>query len=429
MIVLLRTIFFMDNVVFLYLSLSLLTLTLTKASFFLIFAHKQHNKFKKYFFNQKIPTDAPFVSVIVPAFNEEAVLENCINSLLKQEYCKFEIIIVDDGSKDNTAKIGTQLQRTHTQVKFISKENGGKADALNTGISYSKGDIIVCMDADSMFLPDTIKNLVLSFNDPTVGAVAGNVRIANRRTILGKNQAAEYMSGLTLQRQAFGFLGCIQVISGALATFRRNTIREVGGYSKDTLVEDMDITIACAKNKYSIIYNPYAIAYTEGPSTWSDLIKQRHRWIFGGFQVIKKYKHMLWKKEYGSMAFVGLPYFVIFPWMDVLSSILFITTLTVSILTSSLHIFVLYILGMLFLQAMMIWYATYLDKEDTNLVWYALISTFFYSHLLNYVTVIAGISYTIKRNVRWDKLKRIGANVIDIPNVVKNKSLKEDPAN
>ncbi|KKS37389.1 MAG: hypothetical protein UU98_C0014G0011 [Parcubacteria group bacterium GW2011_GWD2_42_14] len=258
-------------------------------------ARKQFKTYSYSYKNIPIETNEK-VSIIVPAYNEEVVLENCISSLVRQSYSNLEIIIVDDGSKDKTLAIGEKLSTRYNKVTILSKANGGKAEALNFGIKNSSGSIVVCVDADSIFLSNTVENLVRSFSDPEVMAVAGNVRIANRSSVLGNKQAIEYVTGLTLQRQAFAALGCVQVISGALATFRRKALEAVNYYSTDTLVEDMDITIAMAEKGFKVIYNPYAIAYTEGPSTWKDLRTQRHRWVYGGFQVLTKYAYMLGSK-------------------------------------------------------------------------------------------------------------------------------------
>jgi len=336
-----------------------------------------------------------------------------VKSLFLQSYKNIEIIIVDDGSTDKTKLVGEELAQTHQNVVFLKKENGGKARALNLGIKNSTGSIVVCMDADSMFLEDTVKNLVISFDNPEVMAVAGNVKIANRSSLLCNEQAVEYVAGLTLQRQAFAALNCVQVMSGALATFRRSTLESVGFYSPDTLVEDMDITIACALKGHKVVYNPKAIAYTEGPGSWRDLLKQRHRWVFGGFQVIKKYQFMISDKKYKNMAFVGLPYFAIFPWLDVLASLLLVIAVMLSVITDSFHILMLFLFVMLLIQTVVVWYACHLDEENPNLIWYSILSTFFYSHLLNYVTVRAGWAYFFNKEARWDKLKRSGANVLN----------------
>jgi poly-beta-1,6 N-acetyl-D-glucosamine synthase len=395
---------------YLFATYLLLFIAILKSALFVYLSSRQCKHFKDDLSRQSLSNLSVLVSVIVPAYNEELVLKNCVTSLLKQNYYNIEIVIVDDGSTDGTASVGQWLANEYRKVFYCRKANGGKAAALNYGIRRSKGSLIVCMDSDSMFLEDTVKNIVLSFKDPSVMAVAGNVRIANRYSLLGKEQAAEYMSGLTLQRQSFCALNCIQVMSGALASFRRTTIEKVGYYSTDTLVEDMDITMACAVHDQKVVYNPLAIAYTEGPSSWGDLVKQRQRWVYGGFQVVKKYWYILGKKKFGNMGIIGFPYFVVFPWVDVFASLLLVVAVIQAVYFDALVSFFQVLILMLGVQAGIIALACYLDNEDYSLILYSILGVFFYSHLLNYVTVRAGVTYLLKNEVRWDKLKRIGAN-------------------
>ena len=394
---------------YIFIAIAFLLLTLFKTGFFLIFAKRYHANHKRLY--QKLrSTNTELVSVIIPAYNEELVLEHCLESLLAQTYNQIEIVIVDDGSTDCTKLIAGHYCAQHKNITYLHKENGGKASALNHGIAHANGDILICVDADSAFMSDTVAHIVRSFQDPTVDAVAGNVRIANRKGFLGNKQAIEYITGLTLQRQAFAALGCIQVISGALSAFRRSALTEIGGYSSDTLVEDMDSTMALAEKQMRIIYNPKAIAYTEGPVSWSDLRKQRYRWVFGGFQVVGKYKHMLFNKAYGTMGTIGLPYYAVFPWIDVLISSLLLVAIIIAFATNSLLAFALFFGGMLTLQALVISYACRLDQERYYLVLYGLLSILFYTHLLSFITIQAGVAYLSNQQASWPKLVRVGAN-------------------
>ena len=300
-----------------FISITLLFLLFIKVSFFLYFSVLHQKEARADEFNDKKICYTPSVSILVPAYNEEIVLENCVKSLIRQDYPNnYEVIIVDDGSTDDTKVVGEALAEKYSRVRFYSKVNGGKASALNYGIQKSRGKIVVCIDADSILADDALLHLVRPLADLSVGAVGGNVKVANRSKLLNLHQATEYIVGLNIQRRAFSQFGCMQVISGAIGAFRKSVLVEVGGYSDDTIVEDMDITVAIAKAGYQVKFSPNAVAYTEAPESIKDFMKQRYRWTIGGFKVLKKYREMIFNKEYGRFGMVGLPYFLIFPWID-----------------------------------------------------------------------------------------------------------------
>lgn len=397
----------------LFIGISLISWTLLgvlaiKLVLFLYFSTLHFREDRKVFKKLK---SKPVVSVIVPAYNEGLVLNNCIKSLLNQTYKNLEILIVDDGGTDNTKEIGESLSKKYKKVSFLAKENGGKATALNYGISFSRGEIIVCIDADSIFAKDTVKHLVKSFEDVSVAAVGGNVKVANRGKFINKHQATEYISGLNLQRRAFAKLNCMQVISGAIGAFRKDALLAIGGYSHDTIVEDMDITVSLAKAGYKTGYNGKAIAYTEAPEKVSDFIKQRYRWVFGGFQVLKKYKDMIFNKKFTRMGIIGLPYFMIFPWIDVFISLLFFVYLALAIFTGNLIGILLFLSFMITIQFIIINYALYMDGEKKHLAFVAVVESFWYNHLISFTTLKAGFNYLKGSEVRWNKLERLGKNL------------------
>lgn len=397
---------------------------ITNISYFLLFvlglkvivfmstSHLHHKK-QKAFRNNYREEFNPFVSVIVPCFNEEMTLEHCINSLVKQDYKKYEIIIVDDGSTDNTYSLGQDLaSKFPEKVSVIKKVNGGKASALNLGIKRAKGSVVVCIDADSIFVQNTVSELIKPLSNNQVYVVGGNVRVINRGRLLNKSQAMEYISGLGLQRRGFAQLSCMPVISGAIGAFRKEKLNEIGGYSSDTLVEDMDITISIQKIGGKVAYNSHAVAYTESPENIKDFLKQRYRWTFGGFQVLKKHKEMLFNRKYGSLGLFGLPYFLIFPWADVLiSSLLFVSLIRLATFGNVIN-FVTFYIGMVTLQAILLTYTLILDKEDKRLALLAGVDSLWYNHLMSYTTVKAGINYLRGTQASWNKLTRLGKNCL-----------------
>lgn len=391
-----------------YFSITLLVIVLLKVLIFLSLSSRHHNRFKKY--HPHLLIRSPRVSVVVPCFNEELTVANCVKSLLQQTYSNFDIVLVDDGSKDKTLPIIEELARKYEKVHSYSKLNGGKASALNYGIAQADGSIVICMDADSMFLPKTLTQLVLSFQEPGVAAVGGNVRVANRSKAMGRHQAIEYITGLTVQRRAFAHLGCMQVISGAIGAFRKDVLTEIGGYSTDTIVEDMDITIELAKRGKKVTYNPHAIAYTEAPENISDFLKQRYRWTYGGLQVIAKHKDMIFKRKLNKMGTIGIPYFIIFPWVDVLVSCLLVYSLLRVLFTGNGISLLVFYLVMASIQAALMMYALIIDEENKKLALMAGLDSLFYSHLISFTTLRAGVNYLLKKKPHWNKLQRYGKN-------------------
>jgi cellulose synthase/poly-beta-1,6-N-acetylglucosamine synthase-like glycosyltransferase len=364
------------------------------------------------------PEMAPLrVTAIVPAYNEQTTIANCLEGMSRQTYPHFDVLVVDDGSTDATSEVAQAAVDSidgRVPMTVTRKGNGGKASALNYGVLMTPSDVIVCVDADSQLAPDAIERIVEPFADPQVGAVGGLVKVANQRTMLGRQQAMEYISGLALQRAAFAELDSIQVLSGALSGFRRSTLKSFGGYSRDTIVEDFDITLAVHAAGHRVVLHPEAVAYTEGPLNMSDLRKQRYRWTYGGFQVLAKYRGSLFTGDQGLLSRIGLPYFAVFPWFDVLVSLLFFTTLGVSIATGGLLSFAAFLLAMSLVNGAMNLYALRLTSEPAHLALYGLISPVYYAHVLTWVTVKAGWGYLRREAVHWDSLERGGQNVIQM---------------
>lgn len=360
----------------------------------------------------------PTVTVIVPAFNEQATIANALEGLSRQTYPHLNVLVVDDGSTDGTSEAAQAVADSlggHVPITVTRKGNGGKASALNYGLLMTNADIIVCVDADSILTPDAIERIVEPFADPTVGAVGGFVKVANTKTVLGRHQAMEYISGLAIQRAAFAELDAIQVLSGALSAFRRDSLRKIL-YSRDTLVEDFDVTIAMHAHGDRVVMHPDAIAYTEGPLSLGDLQKQRYRWTFGRFQVLSKYRDSLFTDDLGELSRVVLPYAMIFPWVDVVVSVLFSITLLTALLTGGLAAFAVTFLVMSLISFSMNMYALRLTGERRRLAFWGLLMPLTYAHVLSLTTARAGLGYVRKRRVEWESLERGGHNVLEQPN-------------
>jgi peptidoglycan-N-acetylglucosamine deacetylase len=247
------------------------------------------------------------VTVLIPAFNEEKVIVTTIERILASDYPNMEVLVIDDGSKDHTAYIVRSHFMREPRVGVISIANGGKANALNVGLANAQGEVVVALDADTQFESTTISRLVRWFTDPSIGAVAGNAKVGNRINMITRWQALEYIVAQNLERRALSALDTLTVVPGAVGAWRRDVLRELGGFPADTLAEDQDLTIAVQTHGYRVYFDPTAIAWTEAPATVKGLAKQRFRWAYGTLQCLWKYRHITFNTQYGELGLVALP--------------------------------------------------------------------------------------------------------------------------
>ncbi len=248
----------------------------------------------------------PSVSVLVPAYNEARVIQRTIQSLLEQAYDNLEVLVIDDGSSDDTIAVA-RAASSDPRFRVISQPNAGKAAALNFGITEATGDIIVVIDADTLLAPNAIRHLVQPLADDRVGAVAGNAKVGNRVNLITRWQAVEYVTSQNLDRRAFVMLNCITVVPGAIGAWRRSALHEVGGFRGDTLAEDQDLTLTLLRAGHRVALADRAIALTEAPETFDALLKQRFRWSFGTLQCAWKHRGALLNPKAGALGLVGLP--------------------------------------------------------------------------------------------------------------------------
>jgi peptidoglycan/xylan/chitin deacetylase (PgdA/CDA1 family)/spore germination protein YaaH/GT2 family glycosyltransferase len=229
------------------------------------------------------------LTVLIPAFNEAKVITTSIRSMLNSRYSlPFDVLVVDDGSTDQTAQIVQSEFASNDRVRVLSKPNGGKWSALNFGVQNTDSEIVVCADADTLFAPDALTWLLRHFVDPKVGAVAGATSVGNTHTLMGAFQELEYLTSQNLERRAFELFNAITVVPGAIGAWRRSAMLEAGGYNGDTLAEDADLTMALPSRDWKIVYESRAIARTEAPETIRPFLKQRFRWVFGTLQAAFK---------------------------------------------------------------------------------------------------------------------------------------------
>ncbi len=265
--------------------------------------------------------DYPLVSIIVPAYNEQVNAVKSLQNLLLCDYPEFEIIFVDDGSQDATYQNVKAAFANNPLVKVFTKQNGGKASALNYGIGQSHADYVVCIDADTKLASNAVSMLMRNFfNPPTnvegeIGAVAGIVKVGNEVNLLTKWQSIEYISSQNFDRRGFAYPNAITVIPGAIGAFRKDAMIEAGGFTTDTLAEDCDITIRILKAGYIVVNEPKAIAYTEAPESLKQFMKQRNRWSFGVMQAFWKHKDIMFNSRPIALGWIALPDILLFKYI------------------------------------------------------------------------------------------------------------------
>ena len=256
----------------------------------------------------------PKVAVLIPAYNEEKVIERTVRAALNSNYPNLRVIVIDDGSRDRTlevAKATFAREEAEGKVLILTKTNAGKAAALNYGIEHIEdAELFVGIDADTIIAGDAISRLVPHFINPKVGAIAGNAKVGNRVNLWTRWQALEYITSQNFERRALDVLGAVSVVPGAIGAWRVSAVREAGGYQTDTVAEDADLTMALLRRGYRVEYEDMALAYTEAPTNANGLMRQRFRWSFGILQAVYKHSEVFARK--GALGFVALPNIVIF---------------------------------------------------------------------------------------------------------------------
>ncbi|MBZ5526329.1 MAG: glycosyltransferase [Acidobacteriia bacterium] len=257
----------------------------------------------------------PSVSVLIPAYNEEGVIVQTVRAALATVATDLRVIVVNDGSKDRTGALLDAEFARDPRVLIIHQSNQGKAAALNHALAQAVTEIVVTIDADTEVEPEAVPLLLRHFADPTVGAVAGNVKVGNRTRWLTRWQALEYITSQNLEKRAFDLLNCITVVPGALGAWRRKAIEQAGGITADTVAEDADLTVSIRRLGWRVTYDEDAVAWTDAPETAAALVGQRFRWTFGTLQSCWKHRDTLFRPKYGTLGWVALPNIFIFQFL------------------------------------------------------------------------------------------------------------------
>jgi cellulose synthase/poly-beta-1,6-N-acetylglucosamine synthase-like glycosyltransferase/peptidoglycan/xylan/chitin deacetylase (PgdA/CDA1 family)/spore germination protein YaaH len=255
----------------------------------------------------------PAIAVLIPAYNEEKVINRTIRSVLDSTYPNLHVVVIDDGSSDRTCEVareGFAEEIASGRVTVLRQENGGKARALNYGLQFVKEEFYVGIDADTLIADDAIAYLVPHFQNPRVGAMAGNAKVGNRVNLWTRWQALEYITSQNFERRALNIFSAVCVVPGAIGAWRTEAVLAAGGYKTDTVAEDADLTMALLQNGYKVEYEDRALAYTEAPTTANGLMRQRFRWSFGILQAVWKHRSAFARK--GALGFIALPNIVVF---------------------------------------------------------------------------------------------------------------------
>ncbi|MGD2045625.1 MAG: glycosyltransferase [Gemmatimonadota bacterium] len=357
--------------------------------------------------------EMPPVSVLVPAYNEGELMDRAIASLMELDYPEYEVVVIDDGSTDDTLERAARWEGRHgpVDVRVITKRNGGKAAALNAGIAASKHPFLLCMDADSYLDRKTLVRAIQHFADPSVGAVAGNVKVENRGKLITRLQALEYIEGLNMPRRAQGFVAAVNIVPGPVGMFRRETLEEVGGYETDTFAEDADLTLKLMAAGWRVVYEDAAIAWSEAPERWIDLVQQRYRWTRGILQAIRKRKGLFLRP------FPDFPLFIstvqlgfealVWPVLNI-SAHLFFAIVALLFGAGELIVYWMILLTLLDLVAALV--TVSMEEESLSLVPMALIYRFVFILFLDVVKTFATIEELFKLDMGWGKLQRVAAS-------------------
>jgi len=365
----------------------------------------------------------PFVSVIIPAWNEEVGLINTVKSILKSAYRNVEIVVVNDGSTDDSDQLFRDFLASYEaipdnpnklRIVYRYKENGGKGLALNKGIELSRGEIIVSIDADCALLPSTIGNFVRHFKDPRVMAAVGNVKIGNTEHFLGMLQNLEFLFSFYFKKTDSLF-NTIYIIGGAAGAFRREVFDKIGPYSNTNITEDIDLSVRIQEAGMRIAYAADAIVYTEGAGELGGLMKQRLRWKRGRFQTFWEHRRLFFSRLSRHNKFLtwGVLPLALFGDIQLFFEVLFLAFLYVySMLTHDFSSFVSGIIVVSLIFAIQI----FDDPRSTKLSLYLLAPIgwllFYVTTVVEYRALISSLRGILSgKKLRWQRWERAGLRI------------------
>ena len=415
-------------------------------------------------------TFSPSISIIAPAYNESLHIVENVRSLLSSHYVNYDVIIVNDGSKDDSLsklieaydliridhyiyeQIKTKPLRkgvykstnpAFDKLTIIDKENGGKADALNMGLNISKNKYVACIDVDCLLLEDALQKMIkpfLEITDSKIIAAGGVIRIANSCTVkdgklldinfpktwLEQGQILEYLRAFLLGRMAWSRLNGLLVISGAFGLFDKKIAIKVGGYDTNTVGEDMEIIVRMRrymeeqKQKYKVAYIPDPLCWTEAPDDYKTFISQRNRWTRGTIETLKKHRKIGFNPKYKSLGLISYPYWFFFERMAPIVEVAGIIYFGILIVFNELRwdyalafIILAYLFSVLFsIVAIVSEELTYhqYKKKSTGLklVMIAFLEPFVNHPTILYSAIKGNIDYYFYKKIEWGVMTRKG---------------------
>ncbi|CEJ73226.1 family 2 glycosyl transferase [[Clostridium] sordellii] len=443
------------------------------STIFSVVALNEENRKRKYLNELSLKSDDNYipVSILVPAYNEEQTIIDCINSLSYLNYPEYEIIVIDDGSSDDTSniaidyfnlrKVARPIRRLvkckdeeyvyegtikdNVKITLVRKENGGKADALNMGINISKFPLFVSLDADSILQRDSISNIVIPFmEDETTIAVGGNIKVANQvaldkgkvvkimtpKKLLTIFQMIEYYRVFLTTRVWFNSFNGNLIISGAFGLFQKKAVLNIGGYNTNTVGEDMDLVVKLhsfyRKNKlaYSIKYEHNAICWSQVPEKLKDLKNQRRRWHIGLITSLSSHRYIFLNPKYGIVGIFSFLYFVVYEMFSCIIDVFGLALILISYFAGFLNIkflftfLLVYIFYSVIISIASIILENYMfkytikPKNLIKLIIFSILESFGYRQLCSWYRITGFIGYR-KRKYQWNKISRKKQNNID----------------
>ena len=347
------------------------------------------------------------VSVVMAAYNEGKVITGTLHSLLSTDYKgEIEVIVVDDGSRDETAAEVECVAEVDPRVRLLQQENHGKARALQRALFAVRHGIVVFVDADTHFQRNTLSLLLEPFADGSIGAVSGHAKVGNLRTFIARCQSLEYTCGFNLDRRAYTRWNCITVVPGAISAIRKDAIDQVGGLSLQTLAEDTDLTLSLHKHRQRIVYVPGAIGWTEAPESVRTLARQRFRWAYGTLQCLWKHRDMVFNWNYRALGWFSLPSVWFFQIVLVAVTPMVDLFLLASLPFGAWRAVMPFVITFLSMDVILATLACILEREPITRAWRILPMRLIYRPMLSYCIWKAILRAVKGAWVSWGKLER-----------------------